>query len=164
MGKIVSITEHFQHFLTDLKESFWGDLEGRTQLAWKHILESESERLRDQYAVFDSYERGPRPASHYRNGYYQRDFVTRLGTIRLRIARSRGKSFLPEGMEKFQRRAPELAVLIREAFLRGISTRQVGRIVATISGEAVSAQTVSRLTRDLDEAVKQFHKAPLKDE
>jgi len=67
-------------------------------------------------------------------------------------------------MEKFQRRAPELAMLIREAFLRGISTRQVGRIVATISGEAVSAQTVSRLTRDLDQAVKQFHQAVLKDQ
>ena len=33
MPKIVSISEHFQHFLADLKESFWGDLEGRTQLA-----------------------------------------------------------------------------------------------------------------------------------
>jgi putative transposase len=60
--------------------------------------------------------------------------------------------------------APELALLIREAFLRGISTRQVGRIVATVSGETISAQTVSRLTRDLDEAVRQFHQAPLKDE
>jgi putative transposase len=164
MAKIVSISEHFQHFVSDLKESFWGDLEGRTQLAWKHFLEAESERMRDQFAVFDSYERGRRPISHYRNGYYERDFVTRLGTIRLRIARARGKSFLPRAIEKFQRRAPELAMLIREAFLRGISTRQVGRIVATLSGEAVSAQTVSRLTRDLDGAVQQFHKAPLKDE
>jgi putative transposase len=164
MAKIVSITEHFQHFLADLRESFWGDLEGRTQLAWKHFLEAESERMRNQFAVLDSYERGPRRASQYRNGYYERDLVTRFGTIRLRIARARGKSFLPRAMEKFQRRSPELAMLIREAFLRGISTRQVGRIVATISGEAVSAQTVSRLTRDLDQAVKQFHQAPLKDQ
>ena len=35
-------------------------------------------------------------------------------------------------------------MLIREAFLRGISTRQVGRVVATLTGEAVSAQTVSQ--------------------
>lgn len=164
MAKIVSITEHFQHFLTNLKESFWGDLEQKTQLAWKRFLEEESERLRDQFAVLDSYERGPRQPSQYRNGYYWRELVTRFGTLRLRIARARGKSFLPRAIEKFQRRAPELALLIREAFLRGISTRQVGRIVATITGETVSAQTVSRLTRDLDEAVKQFHQAPLKDE
>jgi len=164
MAKIVSVTEHFQHFLSDLKDSFWGDLEARTQLSWKRFFESESERLRDAYAVRDSYERGPRQAGSYRNGYYERDFVTRFGTLRLRIARTRGKSFLPAGVEKFQRRAPELAMLIREAFLRGISTRQVGRVVATLSGEVVSAQTVSNLTRDLDAAVKQFHQARLSDE
>ncbi|MGA9240579.1 MAG: IS256 family transposase [Silvibacterium sp.] len=164
MAKIVSITEHFQHFLTDLKESFWGDLEARTKLSWKRLFESESERLRDAYAVRDSYERGPRRPGQYRNGYYERDFVTRFGTIRLRIARARGKSFLPAAMEKFQRRAPELALLIREAFLRGISTRQVGRVVATLTGEQVSAQTVSNLTRDLDGAVRDFHHAALKDE
>jgi len=164
MTKIVSINERFEHFLADLKESLWGDLEGRTKLAWKHLFETESERLRDRYAVLDSYERGPRQPRQYRNGYYERDFVTRFGTLRLRIARARGRSFLPPAIEKFQRRAPELAMLIREAFLRGISTRQVGRVVATLTGEAVSAQTVSNLTRDLDHAVKEFHQAPLKDE
>ena len=164
MTKIVSIDERFQHFLADMKESFWGDLEGRTKLAWKHLFESESERLRDRYAVLDSHERGPRQPSQYRNGYYERDFVTRFGTIRLRIARARGRSFLPPAIEKFQCRAPELGMLIREAFLRGISTRQVGRVVATLTGETVSAQTVSNLTRDLDHAVKEFHQAPLKDE
>ena len=90
--------------------------------------------------------------------------MTRFGTLRLRIARTRSQNFLPPGLEKFQRRAPELALLIREAFLRGISTRQVGRVVATLTGEAVSAQTVSQLTRDLDQAVRQFHQAPLEDE
>jgi putative transposase len=55
-------------------------------------------------------------------------------------------------------------MLIREAFLRGLSTRQVGRVVSTLSGEVVSAQTVSRLIRDLDEAVRQFHQARLSDE
>ena len=48
---------------------------------------------------------------------YERDFVTVLGTLRLRIARTRGQSFLPAGLEKFQRRAPEVSLLIREAFL-----------------------------------------------
>ena len=90
--------------------------------------------------------------------------MTRFGTIRLRIARTRGKSVLPVGLRRFQRRADEVSLLIREAFLRGISTRQVGRVVATITGETVSAQTVSKLTRDLDEAVRQFHQAQLSDD
>jgi putative transposase len=164
MAKITCIDEHFQHFLTDLKESFWGDLEARTKLAWKQFLEAESERMRNLYMGYESYERGTRPTVGYRNGYYERDFVTRFGTLRLRIARTRDKSFRPAGLDKFQRRAPEVALLIREAFLRGISTRQVGRVVATLTGETVSAQTVSNLTRDLDHAVREFHQAKLNDE
>ena len=164
MAQITPITEQFQHFLADLKESFWGELYGQTQQAWKQILELESERQRDRYSGWGRYERGAGGQRDYRNGYYERDFVTRFGTIRLRIARTRGKGFLPPALERFQRRASELALLIREAFLRGISTRQVGRVVATLTGETVSAQTVSRLTRDLDQAVAQFHLAPLQDE
>jgi transposase-like protein len=82
----------------------------------------------------------------------------------LKIARTREQSFLPGGLERFQRRAADVMLLIREAFLRGISTRQVGRVIATVTGEAVSAQTVSKLTRSLDHLVKAFHQARLKDE
>jgi putative transposase len=164
MGKVTSISEHFQHFLADLKETFWGDVYGQTKQAWKQFLEAESRRERDRYAVREAYERRRSRRQPYRNGYYERDFVTRFGTIRLRIARTRGRSFLPRGIERFQRRAAEVALLIREAFLRGISTRQVGRVVATLTGEVVSAQTVSQLTRDLDQAVRAFHQAQLSDD
>jgi putative transposase len=164
MAKIIPITEHFQHFLSELKESFWGDLYGQTRQAWQKFFELQSERQRDRFSGWGHYERRSGKRRRYRNGYYQRDFVTRFGTIRLRIARTREKSFLPVGLRRFQRRAEEVSLLIREAFLRGISTRQVGRVVATITGETVSAQTVSKLTRDLDEAVRQFHQARLSDD
>ncbi len=163
MAKIIPISEHFQHFVNELKESFWGDLQGEVQRSAKKFFELLSERQRDRYLVSERYQRN-RKRKDSRNGYYLRDFVTRFGTLRLRIARSRKRGFLPEVIGKFQRRAEEVCLLIREAFLRGISTRQVGRIVATVTGETVSAQTVSQLTRDLDEAVRQFHRAPLEDE
>lgn len=164
MAKVTPITEQFQHFVKDLKESFWGDLCGRTRLAWERFFEEESRRLRDRYVVAESYEREKEKRRGYRNGYYVRDFVTRLGTLRLKIARSRDRSFRPPGLERFQRRAPEVMMLIREAFLRGISTRQVGRVVAILTGEAVSAQTVSKVARSLERLVKAFQQAPLKDE
>jgi len=116
--------------------------------AWQHFFELQSEPQRDRFSGWGRYERRRGKRRVYRNGYYERDFVTRFGTIRLRIARTREKSFLPVGLRRFQRRAEEVSLLIREAFLRGISTRQVGRVVATITGETVSAQTVSKLTRD----------------
>jgi putative transposase len=163
MRRLISITEQFQHFVKDVKESFWGDLYGLTTMVWKRVLEEESARLREVHMGCDPYERGEQRRD-YRNGSYLRDFVTRLGTLRLRIARTRRRSFLPPALKRFQRRAEEVMLLIREAFLRGISTRQVGRVVAILSGEVVSAQTVSKLSRALDQAVKAFHQAPLKDE
>jgi putative transposase len=162
MAKVTPITEHFQHFVQELKESFWGDMQGQVQKAAKKFFELLSERQRDLYMVSPRYSRAEK-RKDYRNGYYERDFVTRFGTLRLRIARTRRKGFLPEVLQKFQRRAEEVSLLIREAFLRGISTRQVGRVVAILTGEVVRAQTVSRLTRDLDDMVRQFHEAPLED-
>jgi transposase-like protein len=142
MAKIIPITEQFQHFLREMKESFWGDLYGQTRQAGQKFFELESERQRDRFSGWGRYDRRLGKGRDYRNGYYQRDFVTRFGTIRLRIARTRGKSFLPAGLRRFRRRAEEVSLLIREAFLRGISTRQVGRVVASITGETVSADGV----------------------
>lgn len=82
----------------------------------------------------EEYERAGKRRRGYRDGFYVRDFVTRLGTLRLRIARARSRSFRPPGLERFQRRAEDVMLLIGEAFLRGISTRQVGRVVAILTG------------------------------
>jgi putative transposase len=67
-------------------------------------------------------------------------------------------------MRALERRSPEVSEMIRQAFLRGISTRGVGRVVSLLTGEPVSAQTVSRLTRVLDQQVEKFHHAPLGDD
>jgi transposase-like protein len=77
------------------------------------------------------------------------------------MARPRQQSFLPAGLTRLQRRAPEVTLLIREAFVRGIRSRPVGRLLALVTEEPVSAQTVSQVTRELDQAVAQFHRAPL---
>jgi transposase-like protein len=153
MRRVIPMTEQFQHFLLEVKENFWGELYGRTALAWKGLLEELSWKERDRYLGVKEYERtGER---EYRNGFYERRFGTLMGTLVLRVARTREKSFLPQAVKRFERRAPEVMMLIREAFLRGLSTRQVGRVVGIVT-ERVSAQTVSRLTRSLDGLVKKF--------
>src|SRR5204862_4804636 len=150
MAKIIPISEHFQHFLAEMKESFWGDLYGQTKLAWQRFFELQSERQRDRYAGWGRYERRRGRRRVYRNGYYERDFVTRFGTIRLRVARTREKSFLPRGLQPFQRRAGEGWLLNREAFLRGVSAREGGRVGATLTAEGASAAAVSKRRRELD--------------
>jgi len=72
MAKVTPITEHFQHFMQELQESFWGDLQGEVQRAAKRLFERLSERQRDLYMVSPRYGRsGDR--KDYRNGYYERD-------------------------------------------------------------------------------------------
>ena len=163
--RIKLTTQRFEGFVQDLQESFWGDFQGRTRQALKELLEKDSQQQMAEYLGLQWHERTqPAERVDYRNGFYERDYVTALGVIRLRIPRTRQRSFLPRWIERMQRRAPEVAELIRQAFLRGISTRQVGRVVAVLTGEAVSAQTVSQLTRVLDQAVRAFHERPLGDD
>jgi len=163
MRTVAPMTEPFQHFVADLKETFWGDVYGKAKGALAGFLQEESARRRDQAVRSEPWKQAATRRGQ-RNGFYFRDFVTRFGTLRLKIARTRERSFLPGGLERFQRRAADVMMLIREAFLRGISTRQVGRVIATVTGEVVSAQTVSKLCRSLDHLVKAFHQARLKDE
>jgi len=156
--RVKNTTQRFELFVRDLQESFWGDFQGRTQEVLKKLLESDAEQQMADYLGLKWHERAqPAERVDYRNGFYQRDYLTPLGTIRLRIPRTRQRSFLPRWIGRLERRAPEVAELMRQAFLRGISTRQVGKVVAVLTGESVSAQTVSKLTRVLDQAVQAFH-------
>ena len=98
MGKVTPIPEQFQHFVRDMKESFWGDVNGKAQAAMQQLLEEESRRQRDRHLCREAYERQSEGSGEHRNGSYERDFVTRLGT--LRIARTRGRAFLPAGWRR----------------------------------------------------------------
>ena len=161
MRRVIPITEQFQHFLEEVRDGFWGDVYQRTRLMWERFLASASQRERGRYLGVEEYRRVG--AREYRNGFYTRRLVTVFGTLQIRVARTRERGFLPQAMLRFQRRAPEVMLLIREAFLRGLSTRQVGKVVGIVT-EEVSAQTVSRLARSLDRLVKAFHQAALQDE
>jgi putative transposase len=163
--RVKNITQRFEGFVRDLQESFWGDFQGQMRQRLRELLEKDAEQQMAEYLGLKWHERAaPAERVDYRNGFYQRDYVTPLGVIRLRIPRTRLRSFLPRCIGPLQRRSPEVAELIRQAFLRGISTRQVGRVVAVLTGDPVSAPTVSQLTRVLDQAVEAFHHRPLGDE
>jgi putative transposase len=159
-------TEQFAGFLADLKESFWGDLRGQTRQTLKTLLEVDAEQQMEEYLGLRWYQRPPEGEvrEDSRNGFYERDYVTPLGIIRLRVPRTRRRSFLPRWLKRLERRSPEVAELIRQAFLRGISTRAVGRVVALLTDEPVSAQTVSQLTRVLDVQVRAFQEVALGDD
>ena len=154
-------TEQFAGFLADLKEEFWGDLRGQARQTLKTLLDVDAEQQMEEYLGLRWYQRPPQGEvrADSRNGFYERDYVTPLGIIRLRVPRTRRRSFLPRWLPRLERRSPEVAALIRQAFLRGLSTRAVGRVVALLTDEPVSAQTVAVLTRVLDAQVRAFQEA-----
>jgi putative transposase len=91
-----------------------------------------------------------------RNGSYIRHVLTELGTVALSVPRTR--CFIPKGIiAAYARRIREIDHLILACFLLGLSTRKVGVALCTLLGERVSPQTVSRVAKTLDDAVKAFH-------
>ena len=95
-----------------------------------------------------------------RNGFYGRHLLTELGDIELSVPRTR--RFCPtEVLKSYARRAPEIDRAILAGFVLGLSTRKVGEVLLALLGRAVSASTVSRVTKTLDAAVAAFHARPL---
>lgn len=92
-----------------------------------------------------------------RNGRYLRTIITELGSVILSIPRTR--IFSPKGvLEAYARRSRQVDELILTSFLLGLSTRKVGVALATLLGEKISPQTVSRVAKTLDDAVRAFHR------
>jgi transposase-like protein len=81
----------------------------------------------------------------------------------LEIPRARDSGFTPTTIPRYQRRMRAVDDLIRAVFLAGVSTRRVGRTLAELLGDTVSASTVSSITRTLDRAVTAWHRRPLRD-
>ena len=95
------------------------------------------------------YERSPERASH-RNGYRQRGWDTRVGSLELAIPRLRSGSYFPSFLEPRRRSEQALVAVVAEAYVNGVSTRKVERLVAQLGVESMSRSTVSRLCKTLD--------------
>lgn len=96
-----------------------------------------------------------------RNGYRPRTFDTRVGTLELEIPRLRRGSYFPSFLEPRRRSEQALVAVVAEAYVNGVSTRKVERLVEQLGIESMSRSTVSRLCRVLDEQVEIFRTRPL---
>jgi putative transposase len=109
-------------------------------------------------------ERSPERSTH-RNGYRPRAWETRVGELDLLVPRKRqGSAYFPSFLEP--RRPCEQAIVacVMEAYVNGVSTRKVDRLVEQLGIHGMTKDRVSALCRGLDERVEAFRARPLEGE
>lgn len=155
--------------------------------SWKRLQQSASsssffpqeaeELFKDQYRqflealmIFDrqEYLRGApyqrnRTRKDQANGFYQRWQTSSFGTVKLSVPRTRSGRFQTRVLERYQRRSGAVNEAIKKVFLSGVSTRQTGAALSGLLGDQVSAGTVSEVSKQLDEQVRQWHHRELPD-
>ena len=97
----------------------------------------------------------------YRNGYRERTWDTRVGTVELAVPKVRDGSYFPSLLEPRRRAERALVAVVQEAYIQGVSTRRVDELVKSLGMTGISKSQVSRICSELDEEVEKFRTRPL---
>ena len=105
-------------------------------------------------------ERSPARITH-RNGYRERSWETRAGTVALKIPKLRKGSYFPAFLEPRRMAEKALTAVIQEAYIQGVSTRSVDDLVQAMGMSGISKSQVSRLCGEIDDKIQGFLERPL---
>lgn len=154
--------KHFVNSCTDAH--FWDDIKKHNRALVKDLIQITMDEEMVEYISGQKHQRIQNRLD-YRNGYYRRNLDSELGPIEnLKVPRSRSALFKTKVFDYYQRRQKSVNDAICETFIRGVSTRNVSNALKPILGSSFSASTVSRVTKNLNIKVAEFHKRNLLDE
>jgi putative transposase len=102
--------------------------------------------------------------STYRNGYRGRTWQTRVGEVELAIPKLRKGSYFPSLLEPRRPAEKALLAVVQEAYLKGVSTRKVDALLKALGLTGIDKSRVSRICKELDQAVEQFRHRSLQED
>ncbi len=143
-----------------LKELMLGDRDEAVRKLLESVFNAVLNAEASEQVGADLYERTDERVT-YRNGYRERQYKTRVGTLDLLIPKLRNGTFSTTLFANYERSEKALVLSLMEMVLQGVSTRKVSRITETLCGSSFSKSTVSKLCEEFDKEVEQFLKRPL---
>ena len=132
------------------KQAFLVNDPGFTQGVVQQFIQNVLDHEMTDYLQATPYERSAGRLG-YRSGRRPRKLVTRAGTLSLDVPTERTGHFRTAVFDRYQRSEQAFVLALQEMYLQGVSTRKVRAITEELCGTSVSASTVSRLTKRLDE-------------
>lgn len=152
LDAIDSVIPTQEHFLLDLDARVRSAVQATIQV----VLEEELERL----VGAGPYERNDQRVD-VRNGHYPRRIVTTSGEVLVRVGRSRDGGAATAPIGRYARRRPEIDDAVTEAYVRGVSTRDMAGVTEALLGKRVGKSTVSRVTKRLEGQVEELRRMPI---
>ena len=159
---VIEPAESWKRLQAANPEFFYENLDDLLQEQYRAILNELMRYERQEFLRCHPYQRH-KDRLDQANGFYRRHLTTRCGRLELDVPRTRTGLFRSQVIRRYKRRDPAVDEAIKNVFLRGVSTRQAGAVLAGLLDEAVSAATVSEVAKILDEVVEKFHRRPLLD-
>ncbi|ADL07921.1 transposase mutator type [Thermosediminibacter oceani DSM 16646] len=99
----------------------------------------------------------------YLNSCHQRNLVTRVGTLTLRVPRLRNGKLTTDIFRRYQKSEQALLLALMEMVVNGVSTRKIEEITYELCGTEFSKSTISELCKNLDPIVTAWNSRPLRE-
>lgn len=137
----------------DFQLDFTERVRSAVQATIQVILDEELERL----VGAGPYERSDQRVD-VRNGRYDRHVVTTAGEVAVRVGRTRAGGAATAPLGRYARRQAEVDDAVTEAYVRGVSTRDMAGVTEALLGKRVGKSTVSRVTKRLEDQVDELRR------